>query len=449
MEHGGVARPADSLAFIGVNVLAMTEPLAVAADQTVVIQGDRIVSVGSRRDFRVPAAAKRIDAAGKYLMPGLVDAHVHLEHFSTPEVLRVFLAYGVTTVRNMDGRPHVLSWREQIRARTLLGPQIVTAGPVLDGEPPLLPDNFSVASADAAREAVRAQASAGYDFVKVYTNLSPAVYDAIVAAARDAKLPVAGHVPRSLSIDNAVRSQVTIEHLNDIGRWIEADDSPFVGKWHWSKLLLAAPIAPSKLTSVARQLAAAGTYVVPTMVQAGRSVASADELSRWLEAPEVQHVPPQFRTEWESRVKRASSRLEGDDWRTVTRGVEQRRAVVKALREAGVRVLAGTDTPNPFVVPGASIHEELQNLVSSGLTVGDALVAATRAPCDFLRLDCGVVAPGRRADLLLTAANPLADLTNARPVLVIVAGQMYTPHELGVTTDDGARSRPPSAQNER
>lgn len=439
--------PVRSIAIVGVNVVAMTNPVVVARDQTVVIEGDRITAVGARRDVRVPAGARRIDRAGDYLMPGLVDAHVHLEYFETPAMLRQFLAYGVTTVRNMDGRPHLLAWREQIRAGTLLGPRIVTAGPILDGAPPLLPDNVSVASPDAARDAVRQQASAGYDFIKVYTNLSPSAYSAIVDAARDAQLPVAGHVPRSVSLETAAESQAAIEHLTDIGRWIEADDSPLAGKWHWSKLLIAAPIAPLKLTAVARRLAAAGTAVVPTMLQAERSVGSAEELSRWLQTPEVANLPPEFRTEWESRVRRASARLEGDDWHIVERGLKQRAAVVNALREAGVRLLVGTDTPNAFVVPGFSMHEELQRLTSSGASAEKALAAATRVPCEFLGLDCGVVAPGRRADLLITENNPLHDPANLRPVLVVVAGRPYPVQELRSRTAVRANPSTPDSES--
>ncbi|HEX8251732.1 MAG TPA: amidohydrolase family protein, partial [Thermoanaerobaculia bacterium] len=374
----------------------------------------------------VPAGAEIVEGAGRYVMPGLVDAHVHLEYFDDPALLRLFLAHGVTTVRNMDGRPQIVAWRDAIRERTLIGPRIVTAGPILDGAPPLLPDNLSIATPAAGREAVAAQAALGYDFVKVYTNLAPDVYAAIVEEARARGLRVAGHVPRAISVATAAASQASIEHLADIGRWAEADDSPYRGKFHWSKLVLAAPLDAQKVANVADQLAAAGTHVVPTMVQVARSVATEARLTQWLAEPEVAQLPVQFRDEWASRVRRASSRLEGEDWQIVERGVQQRRDVVRALHDANVQLLVGTDTPNPFVVPGAAVQEELQHLVDAGLPIAAVLVAATRAPCEFLRLDCGVIAAGKRADLLIMDRNPLQSVANVRPGAVMVGGRFFS-----------------------
>jgi hypothetical protein len=415
----------NELAITRINVI---DGDAVLPNQTVLIRGDRIVATGER--VRVPRGATHIDGSGKYLMPGLVDAHVHLEYFDDPAVLRAFVEQGVTTVRNMDGRPQILQWRE-------LGvPRIVTAGPILDGVPPLLPDNQSLATAEAAREAVRAQHALGYDFIKVYTNLSPDVYAAIAAEARALGMPVAGHVPRNVPFADAIKAQNGIEHLADFMRWIEADDSPYRGRFHWSKLLTAAPLDAAKLASVAQQLAAAGVYVTPTLVQAAHSVAKPELLARW-----AADAPPQYRDEWEKRVRRQSERLEGEDWDVVERGTQQRREIVRALHRANVKLLAGTDTPNPFVVPGASLHQELQELVDAGLTIAETLDAATRAPCELMRLDCGVIAPGKRADLLLLGGNPLDDLAHLRPLTVIAAGR--------VEYDHGSHAYPRTVRSER
>jgi imidazolonepropionase-like amidohydrolase len=413
---------ANEIAITGISVISMTAPVSVVPDQTVVIRGETIVTAGARDKVRVSRGATRIDGTGKYLMPGLVDAHVHLEYFDDPELLRLFIAHGVTTVRNMDGRPQVLGWRD---AHV---PRIVTAGPILDGAPPLLPDNLSLASADAARVAVREQQALGYDFVKVYTNLSPEVYAAIVDEARRVAMPVAGHVPRGVALDEAVKSQGGLEHLADFMRWTEAADSPHRGKFHWSKLLVAAPVDPQKLAEVARSLAAAGAYVTPTMVQTARSVATPETVAKWMNAAELAVVPQEFRDEWERRVKRASERLEGEDWEVVARGERQRGEIVRALHAANVTLVAGTDTPNPFVVPGVSLHEELRYLVAAGVPIADALVAATRAPCEVMRLDCGTIAAGKRADLLVLAGNPLDDLAHLVPIAVIAAGRVEYDH---------------------
>ncbi|MDX1563018.1 MAG: amidohydrolase, partial [Gammaproteobacteria bacterium] len=162
-------------------------------DGIIVIEGDEIAAVGPAASTAVPGDAVVIDAEGQYVIAGLADMHVHLEYFETPAYLGLFVANGVTTVRSMDGRDFMLDWRRQIEAGNLIGPTIYTAGPLLDGDPPARFDNMVVPNAEAAREAVRQQAAAGYDFIKVYSNLAADTYTAILAEAGQQGLPVAGH----------------------------------------------------------------------------------------------------------------------------------------------------------------------------------------------------------------------------------------------------------------
>jgi imidazolonepropionase-like amidohydrolase len=415
------------LAIVDVALISMTGAVSVSEKQTVIVRGDLIESAGPSSGVRIPRDAVRIDGRGKYLMPGLVDAHVHLEHFESTEVLRVLLAHGVTTVRNMDGRPEVLDWRRRTRAGEIAGPVIVTAGPILDGDPPLLPDNTRVGTPEAARAAVAAQADEGYDFVKVYTNLTAEAYAAVVDEARERALPVTGHVPRAVPLTEAAGRQISIEHLSDIGREIEAESSPYRGRWHWSKLLVAPPVDPEKLERSVAALALAKIAVVPTLVQAERSVARPDELGRWLEDPRLRLLPAGFVDEWTRRLERDSGRMGADDWRLVEEGRKNRSRIVMALHRANVPLLVGTDMPNPFVIPGASVHEEIRSLVDAGLEPAQALIAATRAPCEFMRLNCGTVESGKRADLILLDGDPLGDLRFLQPLLVIAGGRLIDP----------------------
>ncbi len=165
-------------------------------DRTVLIRDGGVVSVVQSSSAPEVSATRVIDAGGRYLMPGMFDMHVHLEHFPGPDLLALFLAHGVTSVRNMDGRPHILEWKRRISGGRLTGPRIFSAGPLLDGDPPIRDDNTVVRNADEARAAVFAQADSGYDFIKVYTNLSAEAYSSIVAAARERNLTVVGHFPR-------------------------------------------------------------------------------------------------------------------------------------------------------------------------------------------------------------------------------------------------------------
>ena len=130
------------IAFVGVSVLSMVGEVAAVPDQTVLVSGGAVVSIGNREDVSVPDTFAIVDGTDKYLMPGLADMHVHLEYGNDPRVLDLFLANGVTTVRNMDGRPYILEWRDRIARGEMRGPTIHTAGPILDGDPPLRDDNL-------------------------------------------------------------------------------------------------------------------------------------------------------------------------------------------------------------------------------------------------------------------------------------------------------------------
>jgi imidazolonepropionase-like amidohydrolase len=424
---------APPLAFVGVTVVGMTRSSESEADQTVVVQAGQITAVGPRAEVVVPGDAVRIDGAGKYLMPGLADMHVHLEYFDDPAILKLFLANGVTTVRNMDGRPHILDWKKQINEGTLVGPAIYTAGPLLDGDPPLRPDNMVVRNAAEARTAVTAQKSARYDFVKVYTNLSAEAYEAVVATAWENDMPVSGHVPRAVGLKRALSGQASIEHLGDYAEAVEADDSPFRNHTQWFKRFLGMPIDRAKAQLLGKEQARQGAWTVPTLVQADNELAPPDVVRQRLASPEVAYIPADMRAIWEEQTRRVTARMDDEDWRRVALGRQNRLLLVRALQESGTQLLTGSDTPNPFVVPGFALREELKNLIDAGLTPWAALAASTRDAARFAdQLDGrGTIETGQRADLLLLDANPLEDVTNVGKLSGVMAvGRWFPRNEL-------------------
>jgi imidazolonepropionase-like amidohydrolase len=415
--------PAPALAITNVSVITMAAGEPVLPDRTVLISADRIVAIGPARATSIPAGTRQIDGRGKYLIPGLADMHVHLEYFDQPDILTLFLSNGVTTVRNMDGRPYLLDWKKRIAAGELAGPRIYTAGPLLDGTPPVRPDNTVVADEAAARAAVGAQAAAGYDFIKVYSALSPAAFNGIVAEARAKGLSVSGHVPRGVGLDAALNAGLrSVEHLGDYSGAIEArSDVPA-----WSKRYLSMPVDPERLEGVAARLAKASAWSVPTLVQPERELLRPEQITARLALREVQLIPEEGRTIWEGQARRVAARLDEDDWKLVAAGRAHRLMMVDALHKGGVSLLAGTDTPNPFVVPGFSLHDELALLVEAGLSPAAALAAATRDAARFLDArDWGTIASGNVADLVLLDANPLADIANTRRISrVVVRGRL-------------------------
>ena len=435
---------ARDIAFVGVSVLSMVGEVAAVPEQTVLVSGGAVLRAGNREDVDVPDTFATVDGAGKYLMPGLADMHVHLEYGDDPRVLDLFLANGVTTVRNMDGRPYILAWRDRIARGEIRGPTIHTAGPILDGDPPLRDDNLAIGSAEDARRAVRDQAAAGYDFVKVYTNLSGEAYAAVLETAADNGLPVAGHVPRGVTVEDALVSGIrSIEHVAELGDLVEAEDSPFRDGWHWSKLYLGMPVASDKVTDAAARLAESGACVVPTMVQADRAIAPRATVEVWLAAPEMAYVDAAGRDSWESLATRQVDRMDAGDWALVEAGRSNRLRLVSALQDAGACLLAGTDTPNPFVVPGFSLHDELANFEAAGFDRGRLLALATRGAARFLETDSevGTVEVGKRADLILLDANPLESLDALRnPAGVMVRGG-WLPRETLADMLAGIRAR--------
>lgn len=373
-----------------------------AAGRTVVIRGDRIVEVGPSERVAVPDGATVIEGAGLHLIPGLWDMHVHaLWADGVPETfLPLFVAHGVTGVRDMGGEIEILlRVREDLRTGRLLGPRLVAAGPILDGPEPVDPRaSWALATPADARAAVDSLAEIDVDFLKVYTLLPPPVFDAVVEAAAERSLPVAGHVPAEVGPIEAARAgMITIEHMmSELDYFCDPDD-------------------PAACEPNFEAFRAHGTRQVPALVEErepSKEAAAAD--------PRLRFLPPPVLALW------FGGEVEPDPGpRTAAppAPAEPREALelARALHRAGISLLAGTDAGIPFTFPGSSLHEELDLLVAAGLTPAEALAAATSGPAELLgRDDLGTIAPGKRADLVLLRGNPLEDVRHTREIEAVI-----------------------------
>ena len=421
------ARPAHAVdattsvtvyAFVDVNVVPMDRE-RVLHDQTVVIRGSRISEIGDSSAVVVPDGAMRIDGRGRFLMPGLSDMHAHIQ---SEDNLTLFAANGVTTIRNMFGGRKELDWRARTAEGTLFGPTIYTSGPILDGDPPFFESSPVLTTAEEARQEVLAEKAAGYDFLKVYPGLTAEVYDALMVEARKAELPVVGHVPVGLMhvLDAGQRS---IEHLFGF-EWALLPPGTDLEHHGFKDTIKAWTMVDlTGLPALVQRVKEAGTWICPTLI-ALQSFISEEEAQRRSSAPSMRFVLPEDRVGWQA----FSGSLSDEVTQAATVGDSNRKAVVKALSDGGVRLLLGTDCVMPYVVWGFSIHAELANLVDAGLTPYQAFRSGTRDAAEFLGAldEFGTVSQGKRADLILLSANPLEDVgAAADPEGVMLRGAWY------------------------
>jgi imidazolonepropionase-like amidohydrolase len=419
--------------FVDVNVVPMDSD-RVVAHQSVVIRDGKIEVVGSKSSVKAPQGALVIDGRGRYLMPGLVDMHVHFlrppvpgkqldvvfpDYLPKNEMFALlYVANGITTVRNMWGHPETDKFKQRILAGEVLGPTIYSTGPITDGEPPVWRGSRVVVTPEQARLAVHDDKANGYVGIKVYDHLSNQSYKAIVAAAADEHLPLMGHLPFAVSLQEAiVAHQASIEHVESFIGELNPDPASVDKK---TDVQLWSEADVRKLQPFAAQMKAADVWVCPTIAVYQMDLPGA----RFAE--EMKYIPAEFaeryRKNWD-----ASKAPDGDS--EIRLGV----AVTRTLHSAGVGLLAGTDTFKPNVVPGFSLHQELNYFVQAGLTPYEAIKAATSDPARFLHREeeFGALAVGRRADLLLLNANPLEDVHNTtKQVGVMVRGKWFPEEEL-------------------
>ncbi|HEV8600187.1 MAG TPA: amidohydrolase family protein [Gemmatimonadales bacterium] len=389
-------------------------------DQTVIVRGNRIVAVSTASAARIPAGARRVDGRGKFLLPGFWDMHVHTVIPRGRALLALYVANGVTGVRDMAGEWDSLrAWRRAITRGTLDGPRIVASGPYLEGGDVPIP-HLLVRNPAEARAAVDSLAALGVDFIKVHSQLTREVYFAIARRARERGMVFAGHVPRVVgALDASDSGQKSIEHLLAIPAPCTPAESVALAPRFPVQGALGR-CSSQDLAPLYARLVRNGTWVTPTFVA---QVEVAGWPGRALPGDSLAHYLPDTLRRYVAQIfPMPDSVPPGAD--AVGRAMFAKRlAQLAAMRRAGVGVLVGTDAPLRNSPPGFGLHEELQLLVRAGLSPFEVLRAATFEPARYLgALDSlGTVAEGKLADLVLLEANPLDDIRNTRRIAVVVA----------------------------
>ncbi|MEP7347242.1 MAG: amidohydrolase family protein, partial [Gemmatimonadaceae bacterium] len=410
------------IAFTHVAVIDGRAPAALL-DRTVVVTGKRIVAEGPAASVKVPGDARVVDARGKFLIPGLWDMHVHTVMPGGAGVLALYVASGVTGVRDMAGEwGQLKTWRREIAAGERIGPRMIVSGPYLEGGDVPIP-HLLVRTPNEAQPAVDSLLRLGVDFVKVHSQLTRDTYFAIARAARARGIPFAGHVPRSVGAADASDSgQRSLEHLLTIPNQCEpGEQQRLEPKYPLQSVFYRC--ATEDLAPLFARFVRNDTWIVPTL-------SAQYEVAIWPthDVPGdafARFIPDSLRR-YVAEIFPMPDSIPPNADVTGRALFAKRVAIVGAMHRAGVHILPGTDAPLRNSPPGFGLHQELGYFVQAGFTAFEALQSATIEPARFLGMldSLGTVEVGKVADLVLLEANPLSDIRNAaRPTLVVANGR--------------------------
>ncbi|NKB45446.1 MAG: NAD(P)H-binding protein [Alphaproteobacteria bacterium] len=428
-------------AITGVTVLDATQQ---TANATVLISGNTISAAGT--NVAVPDGATVIDGNGKFLIPGLWDAHVHLSYYPDLGVgtsYPLYIANGITSVRDTGGLMDiVLPLRDASEVDGAIAPRVHLAGPLVDGAQRVYAGlmgrpniSVGVATPDEARAEIDRLHAAGVDLIKLYEMNTPETFAAAAARANELGLPITAHVPLSMDAVAAAEAGIDgMEHLRNLELSCAADYQRLLAertqvladstdedggtlRSTLHRLQRNAAIEAQdteRCNTVIAALAREEVFQTPTLTVHTFISAPLAAQPRWRET--FTYLPPKVQEQWVGGGTRMAESMKTRPVNTVFS--DWSFAMVKKLQDGDVKVMAGTDTPIGFLTPGFALHEELALLVGTGLTPMEALTAATLHPAQFMRMDdrMGTVEAGKLADLVLLDADPRVDIRNTQSI---------------------------------
>lgn len=391
-DMGKRASPSGKIALVGATLVDGTGRPPVP-DATVIVADGLIVAAGPSSSIPVPLNAKSFDVRGKTIVPGLWDMHAHLHQI---EWLPAYMATGVTSVRDMGNElPFITALKAEVDSGRAIGPHIHMAG-LVDGDGPNAFGAFSATTPAEGRAIVERYHAFGFEQMKLYDLLSPAVVSAICDAAHNDGMSVTGHLPRSLSITAAIDS----------------------GMDQFAHLPIRGDAQSDSTKAIIAYLRAHGTVIDPTESWNEIGGHSRQESVQTFQ-PVLQYLPKPF---VQFRVANWGSAT--IDPATAHSRLERSLATIRALHAAGVPIVAGTDEG----IPGFSVYREMELYVMAGFSPMEALRSATAVPASVLHLDrvIGTLEPGKHADLLVLDKNPLDDISNIRTARYVMHdGRLY------------------------
>jgi hypothetical protein len=404
----------------------------ITKDQNVFIIGNKIGPITPLR--AADAQARIYDCTGKYLIPGLWDMHIHDggdDSSNRNEYVPLFLANGVTGIRDMWGEPEMLQLKREIDAGHFVGPRMVIGSPIVEGDKPFWRGSLKATTENRGRQLVDSLQQIGYDFIKIYSLIRDSVYFAIADECKKKNIPLEGHLPIEVRLEQAIDAgQRSFEHNFGINIYLtgkEDEKLQWAAKYldtlhhpgNGSFMIHGEPLTVTEKDfniqqKVLEKIIQNRVAIVPTLtITYGYSTPS-DIMAKRTKG--LNYLSAGFVDYWMKKTPEFPPEL------THTFG-----AAAKFLANKGVLILAGTDVNNPFCVPGFGLQQELLNLREAGLTNLQVLQAATLNPAKFLyrENDLGTVKTGKLADLLVLDANPLADIANTQKINAVIVNGKY------------------------
>lgn len=424
------------------------------ANQTVIVQGEKILKVVSSNELQLSPKNKIIDGTGKYLMPGLWDAHIHFAYMEelAPSMFDLFLGYGITSVRDTGGEINfVKSWKDKALADPKNAPRVMIAGPLLDGLPNVYdgsdpghpPLSVGLATEDAITKKLNELDSLGVDLLKAYEMLSPEQFTQITKIAKEKGLKITGHVPLSMDVVSASNAGLSsMEHLRNLELSCASNADEL---WQQRLLLLkeekdsAGGALRSKIHDLQREVAVKNyddnkaneilkvlakneTWQIPTLALSAFLTNRHFENEDWQES--IAFLPESIEQKWKESAETLNKtpvtpfRIQYSEWFI---------NMVNKVHNAEIEIMAGTDSPIALLTPGQSLHEELAMLVKAGLTPLEAIKTATINPAKYFNLEneLGLIQEGMWADMVLLDANPIENIENTKTIHAVIKNGKY------------------------
>lgn len=408
-----------TLAITNCNVITMKSD-KVLHHKTILISNDKILKIVPATQWSNKENITTINGSGKYIIPALAEMHIHANEYSN-WIFDMLLSYGVTTIRVMAGNEAVLKWRDSVNNNLKIAPDIHVASQLIDGNPPYwgkLHDGPIITNVDSVDYVINEQIRKGYEFIKVYNRLDATVYKKIRNVCFEKNIKLTGHIPIKLDKKDILSEQTgEIEHLTGYAQLtsnIDTVSAEAISKYSDMAygLVFARNYSLNKIRSTAEQTAKFKIWNCPTLTAYGIKTDSAfcKNLPNSKIAPKLKPVLSWWMSQGYS--------LTPDDQNVWTFD----KVMVRELYKSKALLLAGTDCPLPWAVPGLSLHQELKYMVQAGLSNYDALKTATVNPAIWYgkNYEKGTIESGKRADLIILSANPLTDIINTQKIVSVI-----------------------------